>query len=196
MKILSRDFTTKEKVLLLILAIILLALVYYRFIDIPVRDGIAEAKSEQDMRRIELTAVNKKIESLEKMKNELDDIAKLKTVTYMPSYNNVKNVNRLLNDTLGPLDYVVTYTNLTRDANQIRRNVSLQFTSPDYETMEQVLRQISESEYRCLLDDLRGALVNRRNDDALTVNLTATFYETMVGGTADAGLPADRSAAN
>ena len=194
MKILSRDFTTREKILLLILVIILLALSYYRFVDVPVREGIEAAKAEQETSRIELAVVNKKIESLERMKTELDEIIARKEVAYMPSYNNAKNVNRLLNDVLSGLEYVVTYTNLTRDGNQIRRNVSIQFTSPDYTAMETVLRSLAESEYRCLVDDLRGTVTTQRNDEAITVNLTSTFYETMVGGTADAGLPADRSA--
>ncbi len=194
MKILSRDFTTKEKVLLLILSILLLGLSYFRFIYMPVRDGIATAKADQETKQVELAIVNKKIEVLERMKNELDDITARSTVSYMPSYNNVRNVNRLLNDTLGSLDYIVNYTNLTRNGHQIRRNVSIQFDSPDYATMERVVRAISESEYRNLIDDLRGTVSTQRNDNSLTVNLTTTFFETMVGGTTDAGLPPDKDA--
>ena len=191
MKGLSRDFTLKEKILLLILAILLIGFAYYRFVDTPVREGIASAKGEQEMMRIELAAVERKAASLEKMKSELDSITKQGDVAYMPSYNNGRNVNRLLNDVLGPLDYAVNFTQLTRTGNQIRRNVSLQFTSPDYETMETVLRELSESEYRCLLNDLKGSVNTQRDGGTITVNLTATFFETMVGGTEDAGLPAD-----
>ena len=191
MKRLSRDFTIREKILLLILALLLVGFAYYRFVDVPVREGIASAQSKQDSLSTELTIVEAKVRSLEKMQNELDDIAKQGTVSYMPSYNNAKNVNRLLNDVLGPLDYAVNFTQLTRTGNQIRRNVSLQFTSPDYETMETVLRELSESEYRCLLNDLKGSVNTLRDGGTITVNLTATFFETMVGGTEDAGLPAD-----
>ena len=191
MKRLSRDFTIREKILLLILALLLVGFAYYRFVDVPVREGIASAQSKQDSLSTELTIVEAKVRSLEKMQNELDDIAKQGTVSYMPSYNNAKNVNRLLNDVLGPLDYAVNFTQLTRTGNQIRRNVSLQFTSPDYETMETVLRELSESEYRCLLNDLKGSVNTLRDGGTITVNLTATFFETMVGGTEDAGLPSD-----
>ena len=43
MKILSRDFTLKEKILLLLLALVLIVLGYYQFIDKPCRRDIAEA---------------------------------------------------------------------------------------------------------------------------------------------------------
>ena len=48
MKLMSRDFTRKEKVLLLILTMILLGAVYYLAVDQPVRSAISEAVSEQE----------------------------------------------------------------------------------------------------------------------------------------------------
>ncbi len=192
MKRLSRDFTIREKILLLILALLLVGFAYYRFIDVPVRKGIEQAKDTQETLQVEAAVVNAKVQSLEKMKNELDDIAKMKTVTYMPSYNNAKNVNKLMNDVLDSLDYVVNYTTLTRDGNQVRRNVSVQFTSPDYATMERVLTDLSQSEYRCLINDVRGTVNTQRDLGTINVLLNATFFETMVGGTADAGLPAEK----
>jgi hypothetical protein len=50
-----------------------------------------------------------------------------------------------------------------------------------------------------LISDLRCSAVSSgtMNDDSqISVNATATFYETMVGGTPDAGLPATSAAAN
>ncbi len=189
MKSLSREFTLKEKILLLILVLLLLGYAYYRFVDVPVRDGIREAKNEQENLKIELAVVQGKVKALERMQSELDTIKKDGTVKYMPSYNNVRNVNRLLNDTLSGLDYIVTYDQLTRDVDQIRRNVSIQFTSPDYATMERVVKTIADCEYRCLIDDLRGTVMHQRDRSYIVVNLNATFFETMVGGTSDAGLP-------
>ena len=46
MKIMSRDFTNKEKVLLVVLALILVALAYYYFVDQNVRSTITAADAE------------------------------------------------------------------------------------------------------------------------------------------------------
>ena len=42
MKIMSRDFTTREKIMLLVLTLILLAAGYYAVIDQPIRTAISE----------------------------------------------------------------------------------------------------------------------------------------------------------
>ena len=54
MKIMSRDFTTREKIMLLVLTLILLAAGYYAVIDQPIRTAINEAKSQQDELNTEL----------------------------------------------------------------------------------------------------------------------------------------------
>ena len=196
MKVLSRDFTLKEKILMLLLAVLLLALGYYQFVFKPVNNAIAKAKAEQEALQTELVAVNTKVATLESMQNEINEIAASGKVSQMPSYNNSRNVNKLLNDTLGKLGYSITFSNVTRTNDQIRRNISLQFVSPDYESMERVFEKLSSSEYRCLINDVSGSINNRYNDDnSVTVNCTATFYETMVGGTPDSGLPADSAKA-
>lgn len=195
MKILSRDFTIREKILMLILCVILLALAYYQFVDQPIRRSIEEARSVQEALQIELSAVNKKAETLENMQDEIESIIASGSVSLMPSYNNSRNVTRLLNDVLGDLGYSITFSNVTREGDQIRRSVSLQFVCPDYASMQRVFDGLTGGEYRCMLDDVSGAVSNRYDDDtSVTVNATATFYETMVGGSADSGLPEDNAA--
>jgi len=202
MKILSRDFTTKEKALLLVLVLVLLGLGYYYFIDQPVRNSLAEAAEQKENLQIELSAVQAKIATLEKMQREMDQILASGKVNQMPSYNNSKPEVALLNDILASADqYSVTFSNATRNGDQIRRNFSLQFTSSDYGTVKRILTALSESPYRCMIDDIQCSPTIRRyydheriDETVINVSATATFYETMVGGTPDAGLPADSAA--
>lgn len=195
MKMLSRDFTTKEKILILALILVLLALAYYEFVDKPVREAIEKAEAETAALETELNAVQLRLVKLNQMQTELDGLTADGTVMPMPSYNNSKAVNTLLNDVLGDLGYAITFSNVRRNGNQIRRSISLQFSSPTYETVETVLRQLSASPYRCLLENVscsaRGGDVT---ENVINVTATLTFYETMVGGKADAGLPADSNA--
>ena len=60
MKIMSRDFTTREKIMLLVLTLILLAAGYYAVIDQPIRTAINEAKSQQDELNTELMLLQTK----------------------------------------------------------------------------------------------------------------------------------------
>ena len=200
MKALSRDFTIKEKVLLLFLCLVLVGLAYYQFVDRPVREALAAAQAEADSLTVELTAVEAKLTRMRNMRDEVEDITAGGTASEMGSYNNSKEEIALLNDILQAADqYTITFSEVTRDGDQIRRNFALQVTAESYEAMETMLSRLYASHYRCLIGDIRCSApqrnINGILDGRISVNATATFFETLVGGVPDAGLPADEAAA-
>ena len=198
MKVLSRDFTLKEKLLLMLLGLVLVGLAYYQFVDQPVRSKIESAHAEADSLSAELKTVEAKLVRMHRMRDELEDVTAGGSASEMGSYNNSKEEYTVLNDILGSaLKYSITFANVTRDNDQIRRNFTFQFTTDDYEAMERMIGELLDNHYRCLIGDLRCTASNKGNvmEGNITVNGTATFYETMVGGTPDAGLPASKPAA-
>ena len=206
MKILSRDFSRGEKIILIILAIVLVGLVYYQFVDKAVRESIEKANAEAEAIKVELTTVNAKIKRMEEMQAELDSITSDPNASYMGSYNNSKEEIAFLNDVLSnALQYSISFSNVTRDGDQIRRNFSLQFTTSDYASMERIIKQLCDGKMRCLINDISYSTTRYNYSAAerekygvdyyerVNVNCTATFFETMVGGTEDAGLPAQKA---
>ena len=196
MKVLSRDFTLKEKIMLLLLVLLLFGLGYYYFIDQPVRNEIARCETEKANLQLELDKVNSKLHTLETMREELENIEKSGDVSVMKSYNASKEEIKLLNDILSLTDqYVINFGNVTRDGDQIRRNFTLQFTARDFDVMANILGKLSDSPLRCRVAEIQcGRNVNYYHEEYAdySVRATATFFETMVGGTPDAGLPADK----
>ncbi len=202
MKILSRDFTRAEKIILVILALVLVGLAYYQFVYKMVAESIQKAHAEAEAIRVEMTGVNAKIQRMEEMQAELESIQSNPHASYMGSYNNSKEELAFLNDVLGgALQYNIAFSNVTRDGDQIRRNFSLQFTTEDYASMERIISRLCDGKLRCLINDISYS-VSRYNYSAtdrerygvdwyerVNVNCTATFFETMVGGVEDAGLP-------
>lgn len=198
MKTLSRDFTLRERVLIILLSVILLGMCYYQFVDVPVRTAINSAHAERDSLQMELESVRIQVQQVEQMKSELDEIEESGRTSRMESYNNSKAELALLNDILASAsDYTITFAEVTRDKDQIRRDFSLQFVAQNYGTVEKILAELARSPSRCLVGDIFCTGSSRTlKDQNITVNLTATFYETMVGGVEDAGLPADTDAQN
>lgn len=196
MKILSRDFTKGEKAILLLLVIALVILAYYLAVHKPVKEGIEKANAESANLRVELSAVEAKAAVLERMQNEIDGIMENSEISMMPSYNNKQEVNKLISGVLGNLTYSASLANLQRSGDLIRRNVQLEFNAPSYAAMEEVLEKLSSSPYRCLIDNVTCSRYRDKYEDvdAYKVSLTATFFETLVGGAADEALPADSSA--
>ena len=195
MKIWSRDFTRFEKALLLILSVILIGLVYFQFVEKPVRRAIASSRAESRDLETELTAVKARAERLDKLDSEIDAIKGSGSVSRMESYNNSSREVDLLNDILSDtLKYTITFADVTRANDQIRRNFTLEFRTADYYSMRKVIERICGSPYRCLVDEIRCTTTRNDKESYVTAKLTATFYETMVGGTPDAGLPEDSAA--
>lgn len=203
MKVLSRDFTIREKILIILLVLVLIGIGYYRFFLLPTNESIERAKSETEILENDYLIVDAKIKQLEKMQAELDKLNEEGSMKYMPSYNNGKAVRQLLNDVLGGLEYSITFQNLTRSSDQVRRIITIQFSAPDYTTVRRVLSELVNSEYRCMIGDLNCTPETRNSYSdggsyitGYSVSATVTFYETMVGGTPDVDLPADSSAAH
>ena len=198
----SREINAKEKVLLVILVLIILGFAYYRFVDQPVRKNLAKAEAEYSSLQSELTEVRVKIRELQRMQDEIDEITSGGKDSFMPSYNNAKEELALLNDILNEsvTQYSVAFTSVTRYKDQIRRDFKVDFTTPDYDSMKVVIDKLTGVDYRCMIGDCNCNVIKVKDPmnpsletTALSVSATATFYETMVGGTADAGLPPDSS---
>ena len=196
MKIMSRDFTLPEKILLLVLALILLGLVYYWFVDQTVRSSITASNIEAEGIQIQMDAVEKRVLYLQSLQNSMDELEAAGNLSWMGSYNNSKAEVAFLNDVLADtLEYSISFAAVTRSGDQIRRDFSLQFTAPDYQAMWNIINDLTGVEYRCLIGNLSCSLNKIRYRDrteygALSASVTATFFETMVGGVEDSGLPA------
>ena len=192
MKIWSRDFTRREKLTLFGLLILLIAILYFQCVDRPVRTSINAAKAEALEIETEMSIVAAKERQLTQMQNELDDVKGSGVLSRMESYNNSSAEISFLYDILAETQqYNIEFSDITRNGDQIRRNFSLKFRTRDYDAMRNVITRLCASEYRCLVDEIRCQRTINDRESYVTANVTATFYETMVGGKPDAGLPKD-----
>lgn len=189
MNSLTRDMSTTERVLFVVLGLMLIGAAYYFFVHMEVTSAIDAAHAERDAVVVELDAQRKHLMELRNMENEMDALETSGSLARMESYNNSKAEIALLNDILSVTNgYAVTAGDLTRHTDQIRRTFRLSFKVDSFETAEKVITQLSESECRCLLSDMTCKADGKGMVD---FTLMATFFETMVGGEADAGLPPD-----
>lgn len=195
MKLMSRNFTTAEKVLLVLLALILLGLVYYQFVDRTVRSSIASSEAEYRDVHTELDALQQRVSYLSGIQNSLDALKDEGNLSWMGSYNNSKQEVAFLNDILADtLEYSISFANVTRTGNQVRRSFTLQYRTQGYEAAQNIMTRLLQGRNRCLVGNVHCTINGK--DGTVVMNQSATFYETMVGGTADAGLPESKAQIN
>ena len=191
MKFLSRDFTKREQILLIILGLLLVLVVYYYLVDMPLRSQMTQLESQKTELEADVTMAEAKVAEYQKME---EDLARLgNSASYMESYNNRTNEINFLNDLLASTAaYSVNFSPVTVDGNQVRREFQLAYTCGSYSEAMDILGRLSYCKYRCLISDVGCAPVQNSNTaltGAVNVTVNATFYETLVGKTTDAGLP-------
>ena len=187
MQMISRDFSRTDIILIVFLSLLLTGLVYYQFLYKPVTREIESCQMQREALYVEQTQIQRRLAQLKRMQEELDNLGRIGYTSRMPSYNSAVAEISFLNDILAHAEeYSITFANVTREGDQIRRNFSLSFKTGSFDLAEQILDELTSGENRCLLGDLRYSL---DNSGMASMNVAATFFETLFEGTPDAGLP-------
>ena len=187
MRIMSRSFTLAEKIFLLFLVVILLGLLYYKVVDEPVKASIDSYEADERMYQTQIDILQTKVMQLKNIQNTMDELEAEDRLSFMGSYNNSRDEVAFLNEVLQRAsEYSISFENVSRQGNQIRRNFTLQYKTKDYDKAKKIMKKLCNGNLRCLIKDIRCSVAE---DGETTIAQTATFYETMVGGTPDAGLP-------
>jgi hypothetical protein len=130
---------------------------------------------------------------LQGVQRNLDELERTEGFSWMGSYNNSKAEVKFLNDVLADaMKYTINFADVTRNGDQIRRNFTLKYQTMDYAAAQDIMTRLLQGENRCLVGDMRCSV---GRDGMVVVDALATFYETMVGGVPDAGLPSDSARA-
>lgn len=175
----SRNFTTREKILILCLAVVVLAALYMKVVYIDVSDTLEQYPSLLAEAEQELVLEQQKFSSLQAMQQELEELRKSGARIYaVPDYDNSKKIMEELNQILRPCqEYSLNFLPLEQEGNIIRRRISLQFTCANYATAEQVVRNIDGMQYRCLITSLAIQGSDTVKTGEVGISLDATFFE-------------------
>ena len=189
MKVFSRSFSTKEKILILILVVLLVALVYYRFVDQSIRSSLNDANSKIETTQSELDISTAQLARLKNMDKELNNY-EAGGSSMMPSYNNIKAELAMLDSILASTwDYTLNLHDPVLDGDLIRRDIDIRFTTDSFGSALGVVRAFSNSDLRNVIKNISySSSTGRDGSESVTMNMGVTFYETIVGGTRDAGL--------
>lgn len=196
MNIFSREFSTREKLLLLVLMLIIFGALYYLFIFQPVTDATNRAESSCADLETQLVSLDAKVAQINKMQKSMEENANSGHIeSIMPSYSAGKQELVFLNSTLAVSeDYYVGFTKITREGNQIRREFALRFTVEKFSDAEDIINVLEHSDLRCLISDFSVKPTEQKGtveESEIEASCVATFYETMFGGVPDAELPPD-----
>ncbi len=188
---------------IVVLGIVLIAIswiCYSQFFSGPIDKQIEAEHNEQKDLNTQLTALKNQVAEMRANADEIERIKKAGMDIRMPSYSAETSIMAFIKDALPYTDTHQDYKDLTRIGDQVRRVLSIDFTTDTYEEMEKAVERMCNSRIRCLLDEVSCTMGKSRPDwdspEVITykVQIKCTFYETMFDGEDDGRLPVDKSA--
>ena len=174
----SRAFTPREKVLLVVLAVLLIAIGYFKLILEPINDAVAEYNMDADNEQSEIVANMALLQKMKSMQTELDEIYAAGDPVPMPEYDNSEVMLVELNTILAAAtDYTVNFGSaapLSESSYIMCRPLSLRFEAADYKTARQIIDTLHESENVNRISDLS---VSFNSNAHVEVTASVSYFE-------------------
>lgn len=185
--ILSKQFTRREKTLLVILALLLLFAVYFLVVHLPVTEDLARIEAEREAVSAELTVLEAKQQRMEQMRVEVDEILSQPNVAEIPAYDNLQQVMNFLNTVLSSArEYTLNFQSLQQpeEGTILRRTMQIAFVTASYDVARSMVEQLQNCPYRCQISDFAIAPDTPEGQDnaalldgPVQVSATVIFYE-------------------
>lgn len=173
-----RQLTAREWMLLGVLGVILLISGYMLLFYMPMTTERDRCIGETESVRTETEAAQLRLEDKRRMERELEELfAADPPPLSIPDYDNLQPVMFELNSILaGTEDYSLSFGTVDNSQSIVRRSISMTFTTGSYASAKEVLRQLHDSHYRCMLDDISISLGQTASGFA-SVSGNIVFFE-------------------
>ncbi len=195
-RLMSRSFTKREKIMILVLAVLLVVASYYFFVvqNVALTKASNTAKLEevQDQMTVQTTIASMR----NKMEQELGSMGDVNSLPVIATYDNLRNELDELNGVLAKASsYDLKLAQPTLEGETVRRVVTLTFTTPNYDTAMAIVEGLQNGKYRCEISDfaLTGKMLASGSVESVSGTLSITYYETTAGATNTNGLVEKKS---
>ena len=177
----KRELSTREKVMLLVLTVIVIALGYFKLIYEPINDQIADYQSKMEQEQTENASLAVRLAQMRKMEKAVEEIKASGEVKAIPGYDNsgclMRELYRILNETN---EYSLEFSGQTTvDGYIVLRPVSLSFQTDTYAQARAIIDALSGSENLNQISDLNIRYGSGQNSNTVITDLVITYFEVM-----------------
>ena len=204
---LMRSFSRREKVMLVILALVLVVGLYFLFVHRPVEARLEELALEQEDLDLQTQVAQIRLAQRNSMQAELDEIFALPKdrITVMPEYPNLEKLMMQFDSIFMGLEPRLSFPAVRFNEGIATRPIDFEFEAPSYEEGRAILTRLTRTGNRSLLDGLsitpsqirtttiRGRVTTQRvengniQEGSVVVKGTIYFYELAPESQSEAG---------
>ena len=192
----NRSFSTRETVLIMILALLLIVAFYYFLVVKNVADTMAAHDAQLAEINMNVAVQESLAADRARMQAELEQLGDNETLPEVAVYDNIRHELNELNGLLGSAtSYDLSFSQPTLDNQLVRRTVAVSFTVPDYASALDVVRKLENGTYRCQITDftMTGDMLADGSVRSVNATLNVTYLETTNGTTNLSGLVEKKS---
>ena len=178
----KNKLTARESLMLVFLVVLLIGVGYYMGFYTPLQNEMASIATQSAEIDSQITTSMAKVAKMDDMQAELDEIfaRPASEITEIAPYDNKEVVLNQLYGILGRTqDYSLSFTDPdVQEDGTVRRNISMNFHCESYADAKEVIRDLTDSQWRCLVSNLS---ISCDEDDMMeygvTFTATITFFE-------------------
>lgn len=154
---LSYTFSRREKILIVVLAVILVGLAWFVFVFQRTNDELIRIDGELAAVQTESTVITQKVAEMNKMQATVDqrkaEGAQKKTV---PAYDNLTALMTELNSIMSASsDFVMEFDEVDMsNPDYVKRGVRIDFACDSYAQAEQIIKSLAQGKYPCSVDTI------------------------------------------
>lgn len=173
----KREFTTREKVLITMLAVLMISVGYFKLILTPINEKIAIYQDNMSQEQEEITQRLIVAADIKKMQTKIDEIMASGEAHAIPYYDNSTMLMLELHSILHNTDdYSLSFGNLTADEYMMLRPVSMSFKTNSYGEARQIIDALYASDNIMKITDV-SINMNANNSSGVSVSMNLTYYE-------------------
>ena len=174
--------SARESFMVGLLIVILIGVAYYLGFYTPLKNEMASIEAQRIETETSITANMAKVASMDDMQAELDEILNNTPKDQLTEIAPYDNKEVVLTQLYGILtrtkDYSLDFTDPeVQEDGTVRRNISMKFTCGSYDAAKAVIRDLTDSRWRCLVSNLSLASENNLMRESVDVTATITFFE-------------------
>lgn len=174
----NRELTKREKVLLLIFAVLLIAVGYYKLLLEPINNQIESYRSLTQEEQLQMETAQLQAVRMKQMEAEIAQAKAAGIERTIPDYDNsavlLPQLYQIMDSTI---EYAMDFDEITFEGNIAARPVQIEFETANYQKARRVIDKLCTTGYAMQIEDM--TIQEARTTDKRSVHtyLSITFFE-------------------
>ncbi|MDO4403714.1 MAG: hypothetical protein Q4C09_01635 [Atopobiaceae bacterium] len=181
---LTYTFSKREKIMLAILGVLLIAIGWFELVYVNTTDQIRTIEQQIETTNSNITLEQTKLAKKKEMERVIEQRkAEGAKATPIPEYDNIRPLMAELNNVMSKAEnYTLSFDALdTESTEYVLRGVGMEFGCSSYAAAEEIIALIADGPYPCIIDAVNisdaGATNVRSNGSNVKAKIHVIFYE-------------------